>query len=116
MIGITCYIVQVFVVAFLYMQFCKHSAAPKLPESQVRTDEFQYGPFDANDVLRDCQVCLCAVCCPWIRWADTASAPHIQFLAFLPGLFITALLSSAGTVTFGCSIPILLLIVVLCRQ
>lgn len=116
MTGIAFYLAQIFLVAFLYMSFCKHSAAPKLPESQVRTEEFQYGVFDASDLLRDNQICLCALCCPWIRWADTASNPTINFLAFVPALFITALLSSAGTVTFGCSIPILILILVICRQ
>lgn len=116
MVGIACYLVQVFVVAFLYMQFCKHTTIPKLAEGQTRTDEFQYGAFDSSDILKDCQMCVCACCCPWIRWADSASAQHIQFLAFLPGLFITALLASASSVTFGTSLPILLLIVVLSRQ
>lgn len=116
MIGIATYLVQILIVAVVYMQFCKQSNIPKLPESQVRTEEFQFGAFDASDIMRDCQMCLCALCCPWVRWADTASAPHISFLAFFPALFITALLASAGTITFGLSIPILLLIVVLCRQ
>lgn len=114
--GIACYLVQIFLVAFLYTQFCKHTTTIKIAEGQTRTDEFQYGVFDSSDILKDCQMCVCACCCPWIRWADSASAPHIQFLAFLPGLFITALLASASAVTFGTSLPILLLIVVLSRQ
>jgi len=116
MVGICLYLIQIFIMAFLYMQFCKQSAIPKLPESQVRTEEFQFGAFDASECARDCQMGICAACCPWIRWAETASKEHISFLAFIPGLFITALLASAGAVTFGASIPILLLIVVLCRQ
>lgn len=116
MTGILMYMVQIFVVAFLYMQFCKQSVTPKLPESQVRIEEFQYGAFDASECARDCQMCVCACCCPWIRWAETGSKDHIQFLAFVPGLFISALLAASGSVTFGLTIPILLLIVVLCRQ
>jgi len=115
-VGIVIYIVQIFIAAFLYMQFCKQSVTPKLPESQVRVEEFQYGAFDLNDCARDCQMCFCACCCPWIRWAETASKEHVQFLAFIPALFIAALLASAGSVTFGASIPILLIILVLCRQ
>lgn len=114
--GIAVYLVQIFIVAILYMQFCKQSNIPKLPESQVRTEEFQFGAFDASDFMRDCQMCLCALCCPWVRWADTASAPHVSFLTFFPALFITALLASAGAITFGLSIPILLLVVVIGRQ
>lgn len=116
MVGISAYLLQIFIVAFLYMQFCKPAVSVKIPESQVRTEEFQFGAFDPNDCARDCQMCVCAGCCPWIRWAENMSKDHIQFLAFLPGLFITALLASAGSVTFGASVPILVLVVVLGRQ
>lgn len=116
LIGIAVYLVQIFVVAFLYMNYCKHAAATKVPEREVRTEEFQFGPFDGNDFGRDCQICICALCCPWIRWAETSAAPQIQFLAFLPGLFITAVLASASSVTFGASLLILLIVVLLCRQ
>jgi len=116
MTGVFCYIIQIFIVAILYIQFCKQKVTPKLPEAQVRTDEFQFGVFDASDFARDCQMCVCACCCPWIRWAETASKEHIRFLAFFPGLFITALLASSGSITFGASMLILVLIVVICRQ
>lgn len=116
MVGIAAYMLQIFIAAMLYMQFCKQSVIPKLPENQVRIDEFQFGLFDGGDIARDCQMCVCALCCPWIRWAESASKDQIQFLTFIPALFITALLSSASTVTFGATVPILLLITVLCRQ
>lgn len=116
MTAMVIYMVLVFTAGFLYMQYCRHAPALKVPEREVRTEEFQWSPFDASDVGRDLQMCVCALCCPWIRWADNASAPHIQFLAFLPALFITAVLASASSVTFGASLPMLLLVTVLCRQ
>merc|ERR1719326_2004215 len=100
----------------VYLQFIDKTLGEKLPESMVQRDEFQFGVLECGDLNRDWQICLCAWCCEWVRWADTASNPQVDLLGFWPALFITALLSSAATITFGTTIPLLLLIVVYCRQ
>lgn len=110
------YMLTTVLVAFLYMNVITKSVGPKLPDHEIRTDEFQFGAFECSDVGRDWYICLCGWCCDWVRWADTASHPQIDFLAFWPALFITAVLASTATITFGFTIPILLLIVVYCRQ
>lgn len=117
MIGVCLYMIQVFIGACIYMQIKGHAAVPqKLPESDTNHEAFQYGPFACQDIGRDWSICFWAFCCSWVRWADTASRPQVDFLAFVPGLFIMALLSSSASVTFGASFPILILIAVLCRQ
>jgi len=115
-IAIVAYMVTMFLVGIFYLQCMNKMLGPKVPDQQVRTDEFQYGAFECGDCGADWQICLCAWCCEWVRWADTASHPHVDFLAFWPGLFITALLSATATITFGATVPILLLVVVLSRQ
>lgn len=115
-VGISTYMVTTLIVGFVYMQFITKSVGPKLPDSMIRTDEFQYGAFECGDVGQDWYICLCAWCCQWVRWADTASHPQVDLLAYWPALFITALLSATATITFGTTMPILLLIVVHCRQ
>lgn len=114
--AIVFYMLSTFVAAVFYMQVMTKDVGPMIPDSQVRTDEFQYGAFDCNDSGRDWQICLCSWCCEWIRWAETASHPQVDFLAFWPALFIMALLSSTASITFGCTVPLLLLIAVLNRQ
>lgn len=116
LVGLLMYLLQISIFALLYVNCCKHTAVRKVRDSQVKTISFQFGAFDANDIGRDWQMCFCAFCCPWIRWADTASAPQVQFLSFVPALFITAALASASGITFGASLPLLFLVTVLCRQ
>lgn len=115
-VGIFFYMLTTLIVGFIYLQLIEKSVGPMLPESMIRTDEFQYGAFECGDLGLDWYICLCSWCCEWVRWADTASHPQIDFLAFWPALFITSLLAATATITYGITVPILLLIVVFCRQ
>jgi len=110
------YMLATLLAGFIYIQCMEKSVGMPVPDSAIHTDDFQFGAFDCNDVGRDWQICLCAWCCEWVRWADTASHPQIDLLAFWPAIFITALLSATASITYGATIPILLLIVVYCRQ
>lgn len=114
--SITGYLLATLIAALLYVHVLDKSAGPKLPEAVVRVDEFQFGAFECGDVKTDWQICLCSWCCEWVRWSDTASHPQVDFLGFWPALLITTLLCAISSITYGATIPILLLIVVLCRQ
>lgn len=114
--GICFYVVTMLVVGFIYIHLISKSPGPKLPDSMVRTDEFQFGAFECGELDKDWYICLCSWCCEWVRWADTASNPQIDLLAFWPALFITALLSATAAISFGLTIPILFLLVLYCRQ
>jgi len=114
--AIVLYMVTTFLVGIIYLQCMSKIVGPKVLDQQVRTDEFQYGAFECGDCNVDWQICLCAWFCGWVRWSDTLSHPQVDFLAFWPGLFITALLSATASITFGATMPILILLVVLARQ
>jgi len=114
--AIVFYMVTTFLVGIVYLQCMDKIVGPKVVDQQVRTDEFQYGAFECGDCNVDWQICLCSWFCGWVRWADTLSHPQVDFLAFWPGLFITALLSATASITFGATMPILILLVVLARQ
>lgn len=115
-IGIVCYMIQTFIIGFLYVTFMAGPSDYKVSEQEVRQDEFQWGAFDASECGRDWKICGCAMFCPWVRWSATASHPQISFINFFIGLGIMAFLSSASSITFGATIPLLILIAVLCRQ
>lgn len=113
MITICTYMVTTCLVAILYRE-CMKRGKPQLEEGHG--DLFSHGLFDTNECCgRDLQLCLCSWCCTWIRWADTASDSKVGFLEFYPAAFITALLMSVSTITYGVSGLILVLVVVLCR-
>jgi len=112
MTAIGFYMLTTIIAGAFYMQCMSKSAVEKVPETAVHTDGFQFGAFDCRNIDRDFQICLCSLCCEWVRWADTASHPKIDFLPYWPALFITALLASCSSITFGATIPILLLLVI----
>jgi Cys-rich protein (TIGR01571 family) len=116
---IASYMFQVCIVALLYHEWVKRSfpLEYKVNPQEVQPDEFQFGAFDASGCCsRDLQICMCSFFCTFVRWADTASNPKIGFLEFYPAVFISALLSCVSAITFGTSMPILLLIAILLRQ
>jgi Cys-rich protein (TIGR01571 family) len=114
--GIAVYILFMLIAGAIYVQVMEKSVGSKVPEHMIRVDEFQYGAFECSECDRDWQICLCSWCFEWVRWADTASHPQLEFIGFWPALAITTLLAAAATITFGATVPILLLIVVFCRQ
>jgi len=114
--GMAVYILFMLIAGAVYVQVMEKSVGSKVPEHMTREDEFQYGAFECGDCDRDWQICLCSWCFEWVRWADTASNPQLQFIGFWPALAITTLLAAAATITFGATVLVLLLIVVFCRQ
>lgn len=115
-VGMCFYVITMLIAGFVYIECVTKSLGEKVPDAAVFTDDFQYGAFDCNECGRDWQMCFFAWCCSWVRWADTASQPQLDFLAFWPALFITSLLAASTAITFGGTALILLALVVYSRQ
>jgi Cys-rich protein (TIGR01571 family) len=120
LIGIGVYMAEVVLFAILYKECMKRSKPDVMPTKveEDKSDLFAYGLFDTNECCgRDRQMCFCAFCCTWIRWADTASNPRLgPFLEYYPAVFIASLLCAVSVITFGLSMPLLGLVVVLSRS
>jgi Cys-rich protein (TIGR01571 family) len=117
MICIGVYMAQVLFWAVLWKEFLKPAKQNEVKTGgEQQSDLFEYSLFDTSECCgRDRMICCCAWCCIWIRWADTASDPRLDFLEFYPAVFIVSLLSIVSLITFGASIPLVLLIVVIFR-
>jgi Cys-rich protein (TIGR01571 family) len=114
LIFIGSYMFQVCLIAILYRECMKRGGKSKLEEGHGEL--FNHELFEAKECCgRDLQLCFCSWCCTWIRWAETASNDKVGFLEFYPAVFITALLCAVSFITYGASVLILILVVVLCR-
>mmetsp|Transcript_3574 Transcript_3574/g.6342 ORF Transcript_3574/g.6342 Transcript_3574/m.6342 type:complete len:400 (-) Transcript_3574:100-1299(-) len=107
-------VAQALLIGLIYEQCCQ-KAYPKLPESAIKEEEWQFGLFQWKGCARDWRICLFAFCCPGARWADTVSRLQPPVMGFLPALFIFSLLEGASWLTYSASAVILFLVVVLSR-
>lgn len=89
---------------------------PELKERPFSMDDFTFGLFDAFSCDPDKRIFCCSCFCLPIRWADTASSPKINFMAFLPGLMLFATLISLINLTYGATFLAALGLGVLNRQ
>jgi Cys-rich protein (TIGR01571 family) len=71
-LNIVIYLSAVFIAMGLYFMWFQHREISK-------EQDFRYGLLDC---LGDSRVCLCGICCPAIRWADTMSEEKAGFLDF----------------------------------
>eukprot|EP00929_Paragymnodinium_shiwhaense_P114146 TRINITY_DN82480_c0_g1_i1.p1 TRINITY_DN82480_c0_g1~~TRINITY_DN82480_c0_g1_i1.p1 ORF type:complete len:398 (-),score=66.53 TRINITY_DN82480_c0_g1_i1:167-1360(-) len=109
------YILLVCAVAYFYHQRKKDIPPQSLPYDG---DEFTHSICNLMDSHEGGHICLCAWCCPAIRWAETASNVKVNLLSFWQALLIFLLLSvyaagmhSAGYIELGSVFWIMLVIV-----
>mmetsp|Transcript_30108 Transcript_30108/g.64083 ORF Transcript_30108/g.64083 Transcript_30108/m.64083 type:complete len:412 (+) Transcript_30108:158-1393(+) len=69
---IICYVLGVFICAFIYDKYRMKVAFPQLKQS-ASTASFSYGLFGC---FQDWRTCMLAACCPAVRWADTVDKAH----------------------------------------
>jgi Cys-rich protein (TIGR01571 family) len=77
-LNLAVYIAGVFVSLGLYATCFRH-------RDVKQEQEFRYG---ACECLGDGRVCICGLCCPAIRWADTISEEKGGFLDFSSALLV----------------------------
>lgn len=71
-LNLVLYLCGVFLAMGLYFMWFQHREV-------VKQEEFRYGLCEC---MGDSRVCLCGLCCPIIRWADTVSEEKGGFLDF----------------------------------
>jgi len=76
-------IVLILLVAFVHRRFRQE---PDIDKLYMPGGEFYKGFCDCN-CAQDWPICLCALLCPIIRWADTVGAEHVQLLPFWAAIF-----------------------------
>jgi len=89
---------------------------PELKDRPYSMDDFTFGLFDSFSCDPDKRIFCCSCFCMPIRWADTASSPKVNFMAFLPGLMLFATLISLINLTYGATFLAALALGVLNRQ
>lgn len=89
------YFLSVIIFAWLYRSFGIGKMQYPRSTPSFQGDSFSYGLClgSCRGLNQDWQICLCAFCCPLIRWADTMSmAPLLPFWAALVLMLVLTLL------------------------
>mmetsp|Transcript_16594 Transcript_16594/g.31358 ORF Transcript_16594/g.31358 Transcript_16594/m.31358 type:complete len:347 (+) Transcript_16594:37-1077(+) len=116
LISAAIYMAIICAAGWLYGQYCTYEYGTLRTEPKIARDSFSFSLCDGCFCDPDHRICLWACCFLPIRWADTASSPKVNFMKYWPGILTMTVLLSLVNLSYGITMLLALILMVLNRQ
>merc|ERR1719401_1178812 len=83
------HVVFMLVMGYIYVWRFTYAYNSLRRPPEPRREGFAFGLFEGFNCDPDARIFFCSLCCGAVRWADTASAPKVDFVrSFFFGLLV----------------------------